>query len=230
MQASIHALTLSALLFALTLVTGRVAMAVDDRCADVGPRTSWRALTSCEWQRKNPRPGNEYVCEPVTLTGTDRGEYLYGYGGDDVIRGGKGKDELYGADGNDVLRGGRGHDLLRGGPDDDVLYGGRGNDTLQGDGGDDTLHGGPGDDTYTGGRGYDRFVFKSSQKGDKIITDFDVCYTQDYIVLTGGNWPTVADILASEVEEEGGYFVYELRRGLTVETTVSLKAGDFEVK
>jgi len=244
-----RALTLTALLFALTLVDGRLATADDDRCTDAQPsELIIRALTACEWQQFSPRPGNDHVCEPVTLTGTDGADRLSGQGADDVIRGGKGKDTIRGDGGNDQLHGQSGHDTLYGGSDDDNLHGGkgndrlyggwgndvlrgnRGNDVLDGGRGNDTLHGGNGDDTYTGGGGYDRFVFKSSQRGDKIITDFDPCFPRDYIVLSGGGFSTVADILASEVEEAGGYFVYTLTSGLTVETDISLETGDFVVK
>lgn len=55
-----------------------------------------------------------------------------------------------------------------------------------------------------------------------------MCYaSRDYIVLSGQGFRTVPDILAGEVEEPGGYFVYKLNRGLTVETDVPLKAADF---
>ena len=212
---------------ALILISAGVAMAEDDRCEGVEPAVFMRPLTSCEWQRRSPRPGNEHVCEPLSLTGTDGPDTLRGNGGDDVLIGKKGDDRLSGDGGNDELRGGKGADTLKGGPDDDLLLGGKGADTLEGDEGDDTLNGGRGDDTYTGGIGSDRFVFDSSHKGDKIITDFDACLWRDDIVLTGGNWPTVADILASEVEEPAGYFVYKLRRRLTVETNVPLWAEDF---
>lgn len=63
------------------------------------------------------------------------------------------------------------------------------------------------------------FVFAPSESCDKIITDFqDV----DRIVLSNaasGLWPSVADILASEVQESTGYNVYTLLSGLTVEST-----------
>ncbi len=212
---------------ALILIPAGVAIAEDDRCEGVEPEIVMRPLTRCEWQRRSPRPEDEHVCDPVTLTGTNGPDTLWGNGGDDVLIGKKGDDRLIGDGGNDELLGGKGADTLDGGPDDDLLLGGKGADTLDGGRGDDTLNGGRGDDTYTGDIGHDRFVFKSSHKGDKIITDFDVCFWSDYIVLTGGNWPTVADILASEEEDPAGYFVYRLRRGLTVETDVQLRAEDF---
>lgn len=236
----------TALLFSLALVPGHPAMADDDRCSqEAVPAVTIRPFTDCEWQQISPRPGDEHVCDPVTLTGTDGPDRLSGNGGDDVIRGGKGKDTIRGDGGNDQLHGQNGPDVLYGGPDDDQLHGGKGkdrlyggygndvlrgkqgNDVLEGGPGNDTLHGGDGDDTYTGDSGYDRFVFKSSQRGDKIITDFDPCFPRDYIVLSGRGFSAVADILASEVEEAGGYFVYTLRSGLTVETDVQLETGDF---
>ena len=79
-------------------------------------------------------------------------------------------------------------------------------------------------------------MFKLSDKGKKIITDFDYGNPGgkfgpgdgDRIVLSGGNWPTVADILASEVEvRKGRYVVYTLRRGLTVRTDWDLTEEDF---
>ena len=209
MSALSRALTLGALL-ALAVIPTHVVMAAE--CGFVTIEV--RPLTECEWQRLSPIPGNEHVCEPVTLIGTAGPDQLYGNGGNDVLIGGRGKDVLRGDGGDDVLRGGRGSDELNGGPGRDELYGGRGDDTL------------------TGSHGADRFVFSPGAKGDKIITDFDPC-AGDRIVLYSnrpGRWPSVADILASEVQEPGGYTVYTLRRGLTVETNVPLEAGDFVVK
>ena len=144
----------------------------------------------------------------------------------------KGPDRLSGNDGNDVLIGKRGDDVLQGNGGDDVLRGGRDNDELYGGTGNDELDGGKGDDTFTGGHGADRFVFQFSAKGDNIITDFDPC-AGDRIMLYSnrtGRWPSVADILASEVQESGGYTVYTLRNGLTVETSIPLETEDFAVK
>ena len=122
--------------------------------------------------------------------------------------------------------------MLRGNGGDDVIRGGRGNDELNGGPGSDELSGGKGDDTYTGGSGADRFVSRPSGKGDKIITDFDPCEGDRIILYSNrhGRWPSVADILDSEVQEPDGYTVYTLLRGLTVETDVPLEAGDFVVK
>ena len=51
--------------------------------------------------------------------------------------------------------------------------------------------------------------------------------SRDFIVLSGAGFRSVSKILASEVEEAGPYFVYKLRRGLTLETDLPLEAGDF---
>ena len=202
MSALFRVLTLIALLLALAVIPDRVAMAADNRC-EFG--ITIRPLTECEWQQASPRPVDTDPCAPLTLIGTNGDDSLYGNGGDDVIRGKTGNDELYGDGGNDVLRGG---------PDDDELIGGKG------------------DDTYTGGPDADSFVFTAWGKGDKIITDFDPCFSRrDYIVLKASpRWSTVADIIASEVQEPDGFTVYTLRRGLTVETNTPLRAEDFVVE
>ncbi len=180
-------------------------------------------------------PGEE--TEPQEQKAEDPSLELTGTTGPDDLEGGDGNDLLIGKKGNDVLRGGRGKDELRGGKGDDDLHGGRGADTLFGGNGDDELTGGrgadrllggDGDDTYTGGPGADRFVFVAGETGDKIITDFGA--GNDLIVLRGGDWPALADIVASGVEQDDGYMVYTLADGLTVETDTPLWAEDFVVK
>lgn len=46
------------------------------------------------------------------LRGTDEGERLTGFGGDDDIWGLGGEDELYGGEGRDLILGGTGHDFI----------------------------------------------------------------------------------------------------------------------
>ena len=61
----------------------------------------------------------------------------------------------------------------------------------------------------------------------------EVVQDVDRIVLSNaasGLWPSVADILASEVQESTGYNVYTLLSGMTVETHVLLDAADFVVQ
>ena len=90
------------------------------------------------------------------LRGGEGDDILYGGAGDDNLNGGEGEDRLYGNDGGDRLYGGYGEDTLYGGAGVDYLYGGYDEDTLYGDGGDDRLNGGAEDDVIYGGAGEDR--------------------------------------------------------------------------
>jgi len=102
------------------------------------------------------------------LSGDNRDNTFFGFGGNDTIRG---------RDGEDTLDGGAGRDKLYGGDDDDDLRGGRGDDRLKGDSGDDTLDGGRGNDKLTGGSGDDTFRFRESDNDGsdyEVITDFEV--------------------------------------------------------
>lgn len=188
------------------------------RCSEWGLVT--RPLTECEWRSILPEeewqsilPDLDACTTPVKLTGTH---------GDDRLTGNAAADVLIGRRGNDWLIGNGGDDMLRGGDDDDFLSGGPGNDELRG---------WIGDDTYTGGADADRFSFNPWEHGDKIITDFEPC-AGDRIVLVvdlRAPWPSIADILASAVQQ-GEYTVYELREGLTVETDTPLAYNDFEAR
>jgi Ca2+-binding RTX toxin-like protein len=62
------------------------------------------------------------------------------------VNAGNGVDAVYGDDGDDVLRGGAGRDRIAGGFNADVIFGGDGDDLLMGTVGRDALHGGPGSD------------------------------------------------------------------------------------
>lgn len=80
--------------------------------------------------------------------------------GDDTITGSRKGDELYGNDGNDTLNGAGSGDRLEGDRGNDVLDGGSGGDFLEGDEGiligNDVLTGGLGLDILQGGRGNDQ--------------------------------------------------------------------------
>lgn len=135
-----------------------------------------------------------------------------------ALTGGRGPDDLKGGSGDDTLKGKKGADVLRGLDGDDTLYGGKGRDRLLPGNGNDDLSGGPGPD---------RFVFVSGETGDNIIADFE---DGDLIVLKGGGFPPVADIVAGVVAEGSQYYVYTLQPGLSVETNVGLDAADFSVR
>ncbi|MEA2222224.1 MAG: hypothetical protein QOH83_600, partial [Solirubrobacteraceae bacterium] len=64
------------------------------------------------------------------LFSTGFGSGLGGAGGDDLIRGGPGRDTLAGGGGDDSVRGGGDDDLLKGGPGRDTLIGGGGSNEL----------------------------------------------------------------------------------------------------
>ncbi len=63
------------------------------------------------------------------LVGSDRGDYLIGFGGEDILRGGAGNDQLFGGSDRDTIDGGPGADFLAGGLDLDLMRGGSGSDT-----------------------------------------------------------------------------------------------------
>jgi Ca2+-binding RTX toxin-like protein len=109
-----------------------------------------------------------------TLRGTDEGDRISAFagndlvyargGGDDVragagndgVRAGDGGDLVYGGRGNDDIVGGNGPDRLYGGSDSDEVSGGDGDDRVSGNKGPDDVSGGNGDDSLYGGWGADR--------------------------------------------------------------------------
>ncbi len=109
-------------------------------------------------------------------------DILDGSNFNDVLTGNDGANQFAGLDGDDQIFGGGGDDYLLGGNGDDQLDGGSGNDYLYGHPGADILDGGAGDDTLTGGDDVDTFKFDA-----------------------GGGMDIVADLVAGEVVEIGGY-------------------------
>jgi Ca2+-binding RTX toxin-like protein len=93
---------------------------------------------------------------PITATGGDGSDDLYGSDAND---------ELSGGDGNDYIEANGGDDVADGQAGDDSVYGDQtcncppaGNDTVRGGDGQDDVHGGPGDDNVDGGAGDDSEV------------------------------------------------------------------------
>lgn len=80
------------------------------------------------------------------LTGTSRGDIIFGLNGNDTIAGLGGDDKLCAGEGEDAVAGGGGNDRLYGGADSDRLAGEEGDDTLIGFKGADALDGGEGVD------------------------------------------------------------------------------------
>ena len=80
-------------------------------------------------------PGTVIIgdADPNILAGTDYGDAIFGFAGNDTLDGGGGDDTLDGGAGEDTLIGGEGDDTLVGGLDSDtfVFSTGDGNDTVQ---------------------------------------------------------------------------------------------------
>ena len=88
------------------------------------------------------------------FVGSNFGDIMNGDSANNDFDGGLGEDWLFGNGGNDLLFAGAGDDHVRGGVGDDVIEGGTGLDVLTGD------------------AGADIFVFRASDGGPDIITDF----------------------------------------------------------
>lgn len=134
----------------------------------------------------------------TALFGYGGNDYLRGRNFDDLIDGGSGDDTIYGYVGNDTLLGGAGDDELAGSDDGaDSIDGGDGNDVIYGGIGAGTGEGAAGD-TLIGGNGADHLVGTSA----------------DDLMLGGGDEADLADkLFAGEGDDtlHGGYGNDELR-------------------
>ncbi|MEL6556185.1 MAG: SBBP repeat-containing protein [Cyanobacteria bacterium J06621_11] len=84
------------------------------------------------------------------MKGTDGGDRMFGFGGDDKLEGKEGSDFLDGGTGDDKLKGGKGNDVMYGQDGEDKVEGGDGNDQLYGGRGDDEVKGGDDNDIIFG--------------------------------------------------------------------------------
>ena len=146
---------------------------------------------------ENPAAGNNF------LSGTERGDVLFGGTGNDTLIGLEGPDTLNGEFGSDRLEGGGNNDILNGDADDDTLVageggdtldGGSGNDNLLGEGGFDLIEGGTGNDSLEGGNGDDTLVGGSGT--DVLIESGNV----DFLLMSDRLIGRGLDIF-SEIEE-----------------------------
>jgi Ca2+-binding RTX toxin-like protein len=87
---------------------------------------------------------------PDVIIASSARNTLFGFRGNDVIRGGAGHDRIRSGGGADTVWGGRGGDVVSGGIGNDWLSGDRGADALYGESGTDTCNGGAGVDTTSG--------------------------------------------------------------------------------
>ena len=141
----------------------------------------------------------DYTSSGVTSAGhgVERWE-LYGTNSDDSIDASAWTGNgllVYGFAGNDIIKGGSGNDDLRGGAGDDTLEGNAGNDYLDwNDGGqrsgNDVLRGGEGNDNLAGDSPYDRFYGENGSDwvytlGVTQATLSDLDYTSSGVTSAG---------------------------------------------
>ena len=115
----------------------------------------------------------------VEITGADAGQdvlEIRAGAGNDRISAAQLTDDgmklvVSGGNGNDLIRGGQGRDNLSGGNGNDQISGDLGNDVISGGNGRDQIFGGRGNDELTGNSGRDLFIF-AGQNGTDTITDF----------------------------------------------------------
>jgi RTX calcium-binding nonapeptide repeat (4 copies) len=89
------------------------------------------------------------------ITGSNRADVIFTFGGNDKVSGGRGNDCIVGGAGNDRLGGSIGKDTLIGGRGGDNLNGGSEADKLMGGAGSDSINAAFGRDKVSGGRGAD---------------------------------------------------------------------------
>ena len=89
------------------------------------------------------------------ITGSNRSDVIFTFGGNDHVSSGRGNDCIVGGKGGDQLSGGLGKDTIIGGEGRDNLNGGSGGDKMMGGVGNDTLNAAYGRDKASGGKGND---------------------------------------------------------------------------
>ncbi|WGM47794.1 hypothetical protein KOAAANKH_02679 [Brevundimonas sp. NIBR10] len=193
-----------------TLLLSRDGSRVFARLTNVDPAT----LTASTFLENPGGPGfiapATYLdlSGPIYTAGTDQADtiqgvgasFMFGQGGNDVLRAGTGNSILSGDAGDDRLVGADGADTLRGGVGADTLEGGAGGDTLLGGDGSDVMIGGLGADVLTGGEGRDTYRYTSAAEsnatnGYDILTDFQ----DDYALSGNGDRVDLTGLGASQV-------------------------------
>jgi len=127
-------------------------------------------------------PLNELILgEPMTANGSDHptyAEFVIGGFADDQMFGNDGPNFLYDFGGSDVMYGGPAGDLMvsdfgiyGGMPGNDAMYGGGGDDKIAGGGGDDFISGGPGMDAIDGEGGSDTADYSEKTARLKVKLD-----------------------------------------------------------
>ncbi len=146
----------------------------------------------------------------VTLN--QRGSFLFGEAGNDVLLGSLVDDTLDGGADHDYAEGYLGNDTLIGGAGNDILNGDEGHDVVRGDSEVDRLGGGEGSDVLVGGAGSDTLY------GDSHFLQPLTWDGMTYVVLEGTGdvqiIPMVRDVLEAEAGAdylEGGAKVFHPR-------------------
>ena len=118
--------------------------------------------------------------------------------GDDLIRGGEGRDILVDSIGANTIYGDIGYDRINVVDDEtfpdtaDTVFRGFGNDAIFADGGD----------VITGGQGTDRFQLLTDPDGDPvIITDYEVGDT--FLLRNPDGRLVISELISTEVAENG---------------------------
>lgn len=124
----------------------------------------------------NGGDGNDQLFGAEGVPYHNRGPYLFGDAGDDLLIAGNLRSNLFGGEGDDTVRGGDEADHIEGGTGDDLLEGGAGSDNLYGNDGDDALYGGADSDTLYGGNGNDNLYGTSPNRRGRSEEGNDVGY------------------------------------------------------
>jgi Ca2+-binding RTX toxin-like protein len=126
-------------------------------------------------------PNSDVIRRSKTPAGepalTNNGDEIYGKGGRDQVKGGKGGDLISADGGNDQLNGGKGGDEINGGWDNDTMTGGAGNDV---------------------------FAF-ASDFGDDVIRDFRP--GQDKIAFDDAVFSSFESVMSAAEKSRGGVLI-----------------------
>jgi hypothetical protein len=123
-----------------------------------------RSTSPCKSKKFGRQVGIVGTRRGDRITGSNRSDRIFTFGGNDRVSGGRGNDCLEagvgsdrfdGSNGSDYLLADAGNDIANGGAGPDRMYGEKGNDKLVGASGNDRLYGGPGRDKLQGGLGND---------------------------------------------------------------------------
>ena len=161
-----------------------------------------------------------------TIAGDSNNTEIFGYGGDDILRGEGTRVSGNSDGGDDIIHGGDGNDRIGGKGGNDELYGDEGDDSIWGDDGDDLIRGGAGNDiligdNFSGGVGADTFILAAGEGTDTII-DFEVGI--DLIALAD---LTVSDLSINSIGNDTEIsFNGEILAILSNVNTAALTAGE----